>query len=490
MALGDPIVLKVEKNQNITIQSDGKVMVGVHDIGMRIGRDDSLQIIGAGAGSRLEIDSKFSPQITLNTSEPLIIQGSFTLDAQSKQSALVDVTPVELTSMSGVTSRRTTSNPDKSAASTQPKVTRYDLSTPDNKLSEHSKTGAKTLTMIGDNKRQIVVERGARVDFINTRDDDRQLFTLIGNENMETIENRFRIARGEALADVQRTLDINSPLSAGQLMREKEKYGIPDAQMQGVVDFKNPGRVDLSVPAVLPYGIESASNSPTTGAKTSSVQPAESNMADDTPERKLAARNKILHFSRKYTGYTKLMNGDYDGDAKGGKDLKTMFDNLHTQATNMLSGDGKDVSKPQLAELHKELAKLENTVDSMTTDTVSRLKQTKSIPAGTENNPDKWKKDNVPGWLYDRLQEMKKDVVDIQGMLGKTPSLSRKAAFTGKVGALNVSRDNVKFDGLVNPDNMPKLAVADTTSLPTSVETAIPDIVKFLKGRSGGQGAA
>ncbi|MFO0389911.1 MAG: hypothetical protein ACK502_09385 [Alphaproteobacteria bacterium] len=481
MALAEPVTLKVERNQNITIRADGSVLVGVHDIGQRITKDNTLIITGSGAGSKIDIDPKWAPLITLSTTDPLLIKGSFTLSAQSTQSALVDVTPVELTGMAGVESKKTVANPDKTAMATQPKVTKYDLSTPDGKLSENAKTGAKSFSYSSSGaKRQLFVERGARVDFINSRDNNRQLFTLLGSDAIGASENRFRIARGDAMADVQRTLDIYSPLSAGQLAREKEKYGIPAGQARGVVELKNPGKVDLSVSAVLPYGVDSLT--PATGTSTGRSATVENETAEDTPQQKLSAQKAVQGFAQRHlnnSAIQAIMSGKYAGDVKGGKALKGMFENINAQASQMLNSDGTAVSKPHLVELHKELAKFEDAIDRMTGEAVDSLKKNKLIPAGKENDPSAWKKENVPGWLYDRMQDMKKEVTNVQEQLEKTPSLSRKAAYTGKIGMLDLV-----------PKDMPKLAVFEATEAPAPLAAAMPRIANFLKGKSGGQGAA
>lgn len=488
----DPVVISIERNQQITIRPDGGVRVGIHDIGVKVGKDDTLVLTGNGAGSSLDIDPKFAPRIKLMTSEPLLIRGSFTLSGESIQSAQADVTPIELTSMTGVDSKKTTNNPDRAAAATTPKVTKYDLATPDGKLTENAKAGTKTLAFgNGSGKKIVTVERGARVDFVNSREGSRQLFTFLGSDSFSNTDNRYRIARGEAMSDVKRTLDIESPLSLSQFEREKEKYGIPGAQQRGVVEYKSPGRVNLAMPAVLPYGV--TNTTPATGDPAVATEAAPVTSSQESPEQRLGLRKEVESFAQRHlaNNATKaIMSGKYDHDAKGGQDLKVMFTNIQSHAAAAVSEDGTVVNKQKLGEMHAEIARFEDTIDRMAGDAIASMKKNKFIPAGTENDPSKWKKDNVPGWLYDRTQEMKKEIVTVQNKLEGSPSLSRKAAYSGKIGMLDVPDDRKPFDKLAIPGDMPKLASADVSEAPAPLAGAMPRIEEFLKRKIGGKGAA
>lgn len=335
---------QMQADQQVTLKRDGKellLMVGIKNTGKKIPANGGMVFEGTpGADSVLTIENAgFLPHIITQTTTPLKVEGSFVAAQGSTQIVLVDITPVALTDMKGVS--RSAKEYKISTSDTHLREPGYDKRFPQ---------GTKIFTYEGTDgkERTIYVEPGARVDFVNGLNGNTPLFTLDGSEPMETTRKRFTDARYNAMGTVSDVLE--SGLNGDDFAYAKQWAGLPANLTAGSVEHVNAGIVDMDTPAV-------ADVSSYTGTEAVPVGRTASGADKDL-------RDEIARVSGFYLGKASpIFAGNYkflgEGENNKGVLLGKALQEAKATADELINPQNDGVRTQMLGKLHVQMDKVE-----------------------------------------------------------------------------------------------------------------------------------
>ncbi|MGE0753881.1 MAG: hypothetical protein AB7L92_01830 [Alphaproteobacteria bacterium] len=382
---GEPKEFIIQPGQQLLLERKGSKLLlrtgnhqtsGVHinDTGIEISNRDTLVLRGDGRGTKLTIDSNatFIPQVSFETANPVVVDGSFTAMASSTQIAQVDITPVALTNMSGADKPKKTET-IRDGTGKRVKIPIYELETDGKNITQGSMSGkvpnnSKILEYRnGRTKNFVAVETAgnARVDFINQQDGDEALFSMVGTEPMNTTTMRFMRARNNAVAQAGALLNIeNADPKAQAFVVAKKRVGVNGSLEKGRVTMHDAGTVDTEVAAAIPLG--SGQKGPITGVSTSS---GASSKADSGPLQKPAEealRTEVITRVDGYMRHTAQMLGMEPGNEypmlnneKTGKntgaELGEAMRSSRDAAATLVNANTQKVRSGELAQLHESI---------------------------------------------------------------------------------------------------------------------------------------
>lgn len=451
------ITVTIQSRQTVRLDKNGqdyKILVDGVDTKKVLKKGDTLVLKGDAVNGMLVIeDNVFMPRVRIDTSDPVLVKGSVLVAAKSKQTALMDITPVILTQMQGLDVRRTTPNP-KSGTDLPSHLMDHVLKTKDPNLMIAPKgdpefsEGTKILTLQAGKVtvRAAVEKDGGQMDFINTRE-AKQLYTLKGSETMMESQLRLNQARNNEMVKVSKALDLDNGLSEEVFQKQKDMYGIPQDQLRGKSAYVKVEPVSESLPAFIE--LPSARMILDSLGERVAVK----------PELKKIQQDIIKDADNALTYYGMLLSGKRAPLQDEGKKLGDAVSEVKSAAENLFHEHTGDIRLDQLGKLHESL-------------------QSASKNAGIVE--DKASKNKTLSDMADKMTTLKKQFGTHKRTLDNTSELREsRVKDKKKVGML---------ESLV-PEGLPKLAMADAGKLPEAMESAIPKIVDFLKGKDG-KGAA
>jgi hypothetical protein len=445
------ISVTIKNGETVKLVRDGdsyQIFQDGEDTKKILKKGDTLVVKGDSMNSLLKIeDGAFIPRVKVETSRPLIVDGSMLLAGNSKQSVLIDLTPVELTKMQGLDVKKTEPNPKAGGENTPSVIMSHVLETPEadimlvDKKNADFPEGAKVFFY--PSGKLGLEKNGGRFDFINTKDYGQQLYTFQASDSMQDSVLRSMNTRNNAMKKVSEVLSSENIDKEDAFKAEKQKYGIPDNQLRGSANYKKafiPNQEEM--PAFV--RLEDAA------AMLPNITPR----SEVKPDFKAMQKAIVNGTDKLFKDYPAILEGRRGGLQKEGGAVGKALQDAKNAASNLFNERTGEVNSRQLGKLH-------NALDTATENNEAMLKEITSNKSLKDVN--------------DKAAVIKQKIDQYKRALNGTKELNQAQGRPAK---------KLGFMQSLVPEGMPKLAVADATEAPAPLAGALPRIEEFLKGKS------